>query len=150
MYSAGELGDLLSTAAVPVLIKRLAIGRLMAASLVADAAGLVFLTLAPSYGWALPAFFLYELAYIMVITTGMTVRQLLTPDHLQARVNTTGRMIAAGGIPVGAVLGGLLAEFLPIRFVFGLLAIGAGLAAWSCLGSGALSSVSVSAPTSPA
>jgi hypothetical protein len=86
----------------------------------------------------------------MVITTGITVRQMLTPDHLQARVNTAGRMIAAGGIPVGALLGGLLAESLPIRLVFGLLTIsavaGAGLAGWSCLGSRPLAAVSVSPP----
>jgi hypothetical protein len=49
-------------------------------------------------------------------------------------------MIAWGGNPVGAVLGGLLAELLPIRLTFGLLtvgvAVGAALAGWSCLGSG--------------
>jgi MFS family permease len=150
LYSAGELGGLVSTAAVPMLIRRLAIGRLAAGFLAADAATLAFLAVAPSYGWAVLAFFCYELAYAMVITTGITVRQMLTPDHLQSRVNTAGRMIAGGGIPLGAVLGGLLAEFLPIRLAFGLLTIsaaaGAGLAGWSCLGSRPLSAVSVSAP----
>jgi hypothetical protein len=154
LYSTGELGGLISTAAVPVLIRRRTIGRLTAAFLGADAAALVFLALAPTYGWALLAFFFYELAYVMVITTGITVRQVLTPDHLQARVNTAGRMIAAGGIPVGAVLGGLLAQSLPIRLTFGLLTIsaaaGAGLAAWSCRGSGPLSVVCVSAPDASA
>jgi hypothetical protein len=153
LYSAGELGGLLSTAAVPMLIKRLAIGRLTAAFLAANAAALAFLAVAPSYGWAVLAFFFYELAYVMVITTGITVRQMLTPDHLQARVNTAGRMIAWGGSPVGAVLGGLLAEFLPIRLAFGLLtisaAIGAALAVWSCLGSRPLSAVSLAAPSLP-
>ena len=150
LYSAGELGGLLSTVAVPLLIRRPAIGRLTAAFLAADAAALAFLAIAPSYGWALLAFFCYELAYAMVITTGITVRQMLTPDHLQARVNTAGRMIAAGGIPIGALLGGLLAESLPIRLVFGLLTVsaaaGAGLAGWSCLGSRPLAAVSVAAP----
>jgi MFS family permease len=150
LYSAGELGGLVSAALVPMLIKRLAIGRLTAAFLAVSAAALAFLAIAPSYGWALLAFFLFELAYIMVITTGITVRQMLTPDHLQARVNTAGRMIAGGGLPVGAVLAGLLAEALPIRLTFGLLAIsavaGAGLAGWSCLGSRPLAAVSVAAP----
>jgi hypothetical protein len=63
---------------------------------------------------------------------------MLTPDHLQSRVNTAGRMLAGAGLPVGAALGGLLAEALPIRLTFGLLTIsavaGAGLAGWSCLG----------------
>jgi hypothetical protein len=63
-------------------------------------------------------------------------------------------MIAGGGLPVGALLTGLLAEVLPIRLTFGLLTIsamvGAGLAGWSCLGSRPLSAVSVSAPAAPA
>ena len=148
LYSAGELGGLLSAIAVPVLIRRLAIGPLAAVFLASSAVAVVFLAVAPSYGWALLAYFFFGLAYVMVITTGITVRQMLTPDHLQARVNTAGRMIAGGGLPVGAVMAGLLAESLPIRLTYGLLAIsavaGAVLAGWSCLGSRPLSAVSVS------
>jgi MFS family permease len=154
LYSAGELGGLVAAAAAPVLIKRLAIGPMAAAFLVVAAVALAFLAVAPSYGWALLAFFVAEFAYLMVLTTGITVRQMLTPDHLQARVNTTGRMIAGAGLPVGAALGGFLAEVLTIRLTFGLLAIsavaGAGLAAWSCLGSRPLSAVSVAAPAASA
>jgi MFS family permease len=152
LYSAGELGGLISVAAVPMLIKRWAVGHVTAAFLAANAAALALMSVAPSYGWALLAFFCYESAYVMVTATGITVRQMLTPDHLQSRVNTAGRMIAWGGTPVGAVLGGLLAELLPIRLTFGLLtvgvAVGAVLAGWSCLGSGALSEVSLLAPGS--
>jgi MFS family permease len=154
LYSAGELGGLLSTVAVPVLIRHLAIGRLTAAFLAVSAAAVAFLAVAPSYDWALLAFFLFGLAYLIVITTGITVRQMLTPDHLQARVNTAGRMIAGGGLPAGALLAGLLAEVLPIRLTFGLLTIsavvGAGLAGWSCLGSRPLAAVSVAAPAASA
>jgi MFS family permease len=150
LYSVGELGGLLAAAAVPVLIKRLPIGPMAAAFLIANAAAVMFLAVAPSYVWALLAFFLDELTYLVVLSTGITLRQMLTPDHLQARVNTAGRMLAGAGLPVGAALGGFLAESLPIRLTFGLLAVsavaGAGLAGWSCLGSGPLSAVSVPAP----
>jgi len=149
LYSAGELGGLVAAATVPALIKRLAIGPLATGSLAVAAAALACLAVAPSFGWALLAFFVSELGYLMVLTTGITVRQMLTPDHLQARVNTAGRMIAGGGLPVGAALGGLLAEALPIRLTFGLLTIsvaaGSCLAGWSCLGSGPLSAVSIPA-----
>ena len=150
LYSAGELGGLVAAATVPVLIRRLAIGPLAAAFLALAAAAFAFLAVAPSYGWALLAFFLSELAYLMVLSIGITVRQMLTPDHLQARVNTAGRMIAGAGLPVGAALGGFLAESVPIRMTFGLLTIttvvGAGLAGWSCRGARPLSAVSVAAP----
>jgi Major Facilitator Superfamily len=150
LYSVGELGGLLAAAAVPVLIKRLPIGPAAAAFLAANAAALAFLAVAPSYGWALLALFLDEFTYLIVLTTGVTLRQMLTPDHLQARVNTAGRMLAGAGLPVGAALGGFLAESVPIRLTFGLLTIGvlagAGLAGWSCLGSGPLAAVSVPVP----
>jgi hypothetical protein len=154
LYTAAELGGLLAAIAVPALIKHLAIGPVTAAFMAVSAASVGFLAVAPSYNWALLAFFLFGLAYVIVITTGITVRQMLTPDHLQARVNTAGRMIAGGGLPVGALLTGLLAEVLPIRLTFGLLTIsamiGAGLAGWSCLGSRPLSAVSVAAPAASA
>jgi MFS family permease len=150
LYSAGELGGLISLVAVPVLVKRQAIGRVMAAFLAANVAAVALLAVAPSYGWALVLYCAYELVYLMVTSTGITVRQMLSPDHLQARVNTAGRLIAYGGQPVGALLGGLLAEVLPIRLTFAVLAlavaVGAGLAGWACLGSRPLSAISISAP----
>jgi predicted MFS family arabinose efflux permease len=152
LYSAGEIGSLIAAAAVPKLLRHLAIGRLLAAFLAANVVTLAMLSLAPSYGWALLLFCCYELVYVVVLLTGITVRQMLTPDHLQSRVNTTGRLLAYAGQPTGAVLGGLLAELLPIRLTFGLMAIGvavgAMLAGWSCRRSGSLSVVSLSAPAS--
>lgn len=150
LYAAGQLGGLISVAAVPRLIKRFPVGRMIAAFLVANTVALVLLAIAPSYGWALVLFFCYQLVFVVVTSTGITVRQLLTPDHLQSRVNTAGRLIAYGGQPVGAVVGGVLAEVLPIRLAFAVMAsavaVGAGLALWSCLGSRPLAAVSLSAP----
>jgi predicted MFS family arabinose efflux permease len=150
LYSAGELGGLISVVAVPAVVKRRAIGQVVAAFLAANAAAIALLAIAPSYGWALVLFCAYELAYLMVASVGVTVRQMLSPDHMQARINTAGRLIASSGQPIGALLGGLLAEVLPIRLTFALLAlgvaIGAGLAGWACLGSRPLASISISAP----
>jgi MFS family permease len=152
LYTAGELGGLISSVVVPRMVKRPAVGRLMVAFLTANVVALALLSVAPSYGWAVATFCCYSLVYTMVTATGIIVRQMLTPDHLQSRVNTTGRLIAYGGQPVGAVLGGTMAQFLPIRLAFGILAIsvavGAGLAVWSCLGSRPLSVISISAPPS--
>ncbi len=152
LYSAGELGGLISLVAVPTLVKRPGIGRLMAAFLAANVVALALVAIAPSYGWALLLFCGYELVYLMVTSAGVTIRQMLSPDDMQARVNTAGRLIAFGGQPVGAVLGGVLAEFFPIRVTFALLALGvaagAALAGWACLRSGPLAVVLLSAPGS--
>lgn len=147
LYTVGEIGGLVSIAAIPKLIRRLPAGRLEAVFLAANVTAIVLLAVAPSYRWAVAIFCFYELVYVMVTTTGITVRQLLTPDDLQARVNTVGRLIAYEGQPVGSVIGGLLAEFLPIRLTFGLLgmgvAVGAGLAGWATFGSRPLSAASL-------
>jgi predicted MFS family arabinose efflux permease len=150
LYSAGEIGGLISVVVVPKIVRRPRIGRLTSAMLAANAAALALLSIAPGYAVALPQFCCFEFTYVMVITTSITVRQMLTPDRLQGRVNTAGRLIAWGGQPVGALLAGLLAEMLSIRLVFGLLtisvAVGAGIAGWSCRRSGPLSVISVSPP----
>jgi MFS family permease len=41
-----------------------------------------------------------------------TLRQTTVPDHLRGRVNASYRLISWGALPVGAVLGGLLADHL--------------------------------------
>ena len=51
----------------------------------------------------------------LISLNGIVVRQTLTPASLQGRVNTTARMIAWGGQPFGAGIGGLCAETWGVR-----------------------------------
>jgi MFS family permease len=55
----------------------------------------------------------------------VTVRQLLTPDWLRARVVAVTRLAGGGAIPVGTVLGGVIAEMAGVRWA--LVASGVGL-----------------------
>jgi hypothetical protein len=71
---------------------------------------------------ALVAWAVWSVARLGVNANGVVVRQLLTPDALQGRVNTTGRMVAWGGTPFGALLGGLAAEAYGVRTAYLLLA----------------------------
>lgn len=57
----------------------------------------------------------------------VSLRQRITPDHLLGRLNATYRLFAWGVMPIGALLGGLVAEFLGLRAMF-LLASGVMLA----------------------
>jgi MFS family permease len=52
----------------------------------------------------------YQAANTLIIVNGIVVRQSITPDELQSRVNTTARMIAMGGTPFGATIGGVVAH----------------------------------------
>ncbi len=54
----------------------------------------------------------YQAAATVVILNGITARSRNTPLRLQARVNTTARMVAWGGMPLGAFVAGALASGL--------------------------------------
>lgn len=92
-------------------------------ALPADAALLAAVALAPTFALSLASLLLWQAANMLVILNGISVRQLVTPDHLQGRVNTTARMIAWGGTPFGAAVGGALAEGIGIRGALLLTAI---------------------------
>lgn len=80
---------------------------------------------------------LWGLTSTIVIVNGLTVRQLVTPDHLQGRVNLVGRMVSFGvGQPLGAMAGGLLADAQSVRTALVITALPLVLAAgigWSQL-----------------
>lgn len=45
----------------------------------------------------------------------VSFRQAITPLEIQGRMNATMRFIVWGTLPLGSVIGGILATFLPIR-----------------------------------
>jgi MFS family permease len=57
-------------------------------------------------------------SFIMWNIITVSLRQRITPDHLLGRVNASYRLFAWGVMPVGALLGGLLAEVVGLRAVF--------------------------------
>ncbi|WP_374206553.1 hypothetical protein [Microbacterium sp. VKM Ac-2923] len=78
----------------------------------------LLLAAAAIVGWALSTSFLvgcialgmWQIGTTTVSLNGIITRQALTPANLQGRVNTTARMIAWGGQPLGAGAAGLLTE----------------------------------------
>lgn len=53
----------------------------------------------------------------------VSFRQRITPDRLLGRVNSCYRLVAWGTMPLGAALGGLLAQWLGLRTVFAVFAV---------------------------
>ena len=45
----------------------------------------------------------------------VSLRQSVTPDHLQGRVNAVMRVVLTGTVPIGALLGGALGETIGLR-----------------------------------
>jgi MFS family permease len=67
------------------------------------------------------AFGLGALAYNI---TQVSLRQAITPDRLQGRMNAAMRWIVWGTIPLGMLLGGALASWISMRSVLWIAAIG--------------------------
>ncbi|CUU54913.1 Predicted arabinose efflux permease, MFS family [Parafrankia irregularis] len=110
LYAAAGAGSLLASLLLPPLQRHLPVGWITLGGL---AAGLLFLA-----GWSasrtltLGALTLlgWQATNTLVSLNGIVIRQTVAPLELQARVNTTARIIAWGGQPAGALLGGLVTE----------------------------------------
>ena len=129
LYTATAIGGLAASLVLPQLVRRFPVGRITLAGLFAHIALLVALALAPSLWAGVLLIGLWQLCNALIIINGISLRQQVTPDHLQARVNTTARMIAWGGQPFGAAVGGLLTEAFDIRAALLLVAGGVAISA---------------------
>jgi MFS family permease len=118
--AGGGVGNLLGALAAPGLTRRLGLGR---ATLLALGVGGLVSFLIPLAGGSLWLAFALVLAaqfvgdgFAAVYEIGsLSVRQAVTPDALLGRVNGSMYLITAGLGPLGAVVGGLLAEAIGVR-----------------------------------
>jgi MFS family permease len=78
---------------------------------------------------AVAGFFLTGVAIPIYDINQFSVRQAMIPLSMQGRGNATMRTIIRGAVPIGAVLGGLLAERIGLRGVMVVAALG-GVAAF--------------------
>jgi MFS family permease len=111
LFAAWGLGGLVASVLLPWAVRRMAEPRVLLLCLPLSTLGA--LACALSSHWLLAALVItgWGAAYSMVVLAGITQRQRLTPDRLQSRVNTAGRMLSFGiGWPLGALAGGVVAE----------------------------------------
>lgn len=129
VWTAAALGALAGALALPRLTARVPVGWITITSLSATPVAVLCLAAAPSLWPGLAAVAGVQAAVTVTILNGITTRQRLTPDAMQSRVNTTARMLAWGGSPVGALLGGALAEAASVRVALACLAVPAAVGA---------------------
>jgi len=128
LFSAGAVGALAGTVLVPRLTRHYDIPRL---NLVARTASLMLVmgfAVLHTVGLALACTWLSNAAESLAIRSAIAFRQLNTPDHLQGRVNVVGRMTALAGQPIGAGLGGVIAQLINVRGALLAMSLGLGRA----------------------
>ena len=73
--------------------------------------------------------FFFGLGFVIFNTGQVSLRQAITPDRLQGRMNATLSFIAGAAVPLGGLLGGVLGETIGLRPTLLLAALGEILAA---------------------
>ena len=134
LFSAGGIGALCAGLTLGPLARRANQARITLTAILVNLAALLGLAITTSLAAGLLLLLVYGAASSLVIANGITLRQQLTPDRLQGRVNVTARMIAWAGQPIGAALGGIIADMTSIRVSFLIMGFGAAAStvyAWS-------------------
>jgi MFS family permease len=129
LYTASAIGGLVASLLLPPLARRYPVGWITLIGLFAHFLLLIAVALAPTLWSGIVIIGVWQLCNTLIIINGITLRQQVTPDHLQARVNTTARMVAWGGQPFGAAVGGVLTELFDIRIALLIVAGGVALSA---------------------
>lgn len=111
LFVAGSAGTLLASLVVERLQARFGAGTITMAALALNAAALLGWSQARSLPFGLVVLAVLQGAGTLAIVNGIVTRQTLAPARLQSRVNTTARMVAWGGAPLGAGVGGALASW---------------------------------------
>jgi Na+/melibiose symporter-like transporter len=123
----GAVGGILGSVFATRLKRRLGAGLTMAIANLVSCVALLFVGLVPTIGAAAAGFFVSSFTVIIWNVLIMSLRQSITPGAMLGRVHGTWRTLLWGTMPLGSVIGGLLARInLALPFE---LAGGAGVVA---------------------
>jgi len=116
VFAVGAVGGLLGAIATSAVVQRLGVGVTLLVSILGGsllmATPLAAQTNAPVF---LSALFFFEfLIGAPYNITQVSLRQAITPDRVQGRMNATMRTIVWGTIPIGSVVGGILGTVIGV------------------------------------
>jgi MFS family permease len=127
LTTVSAAGGLLGTACYGWLTRRLRMGQLMRIGLIIEALTHAALALTQT-GWvAMIIMFVFGAHAFIWGTTSMTVRQRVVPHELQGRVNGVNSLGVFGGLVIGSVIGGALAQSYGVAAPFWFAAAGSAL-----------------------
>jgi MFS family permease len=110
-------GSLVGSWITPWMERTLGRSKLLGVSVVAS--GLMLLAPLLRVPWVVGvALFVTGIPFMAWNIVTVSLRQRIVPDRLLGRVNSGYRLLAWGTMPIGAGLGGLLAELFGVRLVF--------------------------------
>jgi MFS family permease len=130
VLAAGNVGWLLGAVLTSRISARFGIGRTLLASSALTGSAILLIPLAPKHlavPFILVAQNIVALGIVLFNVTAISLMQALTPQRILGRMNASRRWIVWGTIPLGNVVGGVLAEWLGLRETIFVGAIGVSL-----------------------
>ena len=124
LFASAAVGTLLAARAIGPAQRHAGVGMITAVGLAVGLAAILGLAASPAVPFAVAAVLIWQFGNSVVSLNGIIVRQSVTPQALQGRVNTTARMVAWGGQPLGAAVGGVLADTVGTRPAIAIGALG--------------------------
>jgi MFS family permease len=118
MFSMGAVGGIAGALVINRLRKKTDRGKLFIMALMLDTAGFGLLIFAHTWWIIGLALLIRTFAVTIINIIYLAVRQEQTPNHLLGRVAGTSSMLMKLAMPLGLVLAGLWAEWLPVRMLF--------------------------------
>lgn len=128
LYAAISVGGLAASLLAPRLVHRHGPARVGVVGLILSGVGLGLFVLAPDPLLSPVWLVLWEAAVAAVVLNGIVVRQLVTPLALQGRVGITGRMVAWGTQPLGALAVGAAAQAWGAQVGMAVVSVGSAAA----------------------
>jgi MFS family permease len=114
-----NVGPLLAAFNAHRISSRFGVGRTIITASILGGPAFLVIPFAPHGNAALaflvPAFILGGLSNVIYNVTQVSLRQAITPERIQGRMNSVMRFIVWGTIPLGSLLGGVLASTIGVK-----------------------------------
>jgi MFS family permease len=127
VFAVGSVGSIAGALFVNRLQKRIGVGPTIVVTAIAFSGGGLFYPLAPR-SFPLPLLMLAQVLFgfgsVAYNITQVSLRQAITPERLQGRMNAAMRWIVWGTIPLGTLAGGAIATAYGLRAALWVGAIG--------------------------
>jgi MFS family permease len=131
VYALGSIGALAGATITSWLTDRLGVGRTILIGAAMSGPSMLLIPLAPA-SFPLPYLVLAELLFGLYATvygiSQLSLRQAVTPEHLQGRMNASVRFVVWGVGPIGYVMGGAIGETLGLTAALWIGTVGAFIA----------------------
>lgn len=127
IFAVGAVGAVVGAIISSRVVSAIGLGKAIVISAALSGIPIILLVLAyPSNAIIvlMPIMFVNGLLMVLYNVNQVSLRQAITPDHLQGKMNATMRFLVWGVFPVGGLLGGYLGEAFGIRTTILISGIG--------------------------